>query len=367
MAIINSIFQKHAHQYFESLDKPIPIHLRKVIKAICLCRTGELGLCHYQCPDCEHSHYGKRSCGNRHCPQCQGQKAAHWLQRQLKTRLPCNYFMLTFTLPDKLRSFVEKNQQLAYSFMFDAAAYAIKKLSKDKRHIGCESTGFCAVLHTWGRQLQYHPHLHVIIPAGGVNQEGTQWLPSRDDFFLPVKALSKIFRGKFKELVRDLDSYSTIEAKQWNRGWNVHCQLIGNGEEATKYLARYVFRVGISNHRIQAVSDTHVTISYKKVGSNRKRSLKLTIHEFIRRFLQHVLPSGFMKIRHYGLMSPNSKIPLDHLRELVKDANNTLDDCDYIEINESKKLLCPHCQTQLVYQSSLILASPNFARIVGVP
>ena len=153
---------------------------------------------------------------------------------------------------------------------------------------------------------------------------------------MPVKALSKIFRGKFKELVRDLDSYSTIEAKQWNRGWNVHCQLIGNGEEAIKYLARYVFRVGISNHRIQAVSDTHVTISYKKVGSNRKRSLKLTIHEFIRRFLQHVLPSGFMKIRHYGLMSPNSKIPLDHLRELVKDANNTLDDCDYMRLTSPR-------------------------------
>jgi len=275
--------------------------------------------------------------------------------------------MLTFTIPDKLRPFVEQNQQLAYSFMFDAAAYAIKKLSKDKRHIGCESTGFCAVLHTWGRQLQYHPHLHVIVPAGGVDQEGTQWMPSRDDFFLPVKALSKIFRGKFKELVCGLNSYSTIEPKQWRRGWNVHCQAIGNGEKAIKYLARYVFRVGISDSRIRAVSDTHVTISYKKVGSNRLRSLKLTIFEFIQRFLRHVLPSGFMKIRHYGFMSPNNKIPLDYLRELVKDANKTLDDCEEIEVAESKKLLCPHCQTQLVYRSSLILAPPNFARIVGVP
>ena len=215
MAIINYIFQKHAHHYLESLDKPIPSHLRKVIKAICRCRTGELGLCHYQCPDCEHSHYAKRSCGNRHCPQCQGQKAAHWLKRQINTRLPCNYFMLTFTIPDKLRLFVEKNQQLAYSFMFDAAAYAIKKLSKDKRHIGCETTGFCSILHTWGRQLQYHPHLHVIIPAGGVDQAGGQWMPSRDDFFLPVKALSKIFRGKFKELVSGLDC-STIRAVQFS-------------------------------------------------------------------------------------------------------------------------------------------------------
>jgi hypothetical protein len=337
------------------------------MKAICLCRTGELGLCHYQCPDCEHSHFAKRSCGNRHCPQCQGQKAAHWLQRQLKTRLPCNYFMLTFTLPDKLRLFVEQNQQLAYSFMFDAAAYAIKKLSKDKRHIGCESTGFCTVLHTWGRQLQYHPHLHVIIPAGGLDDEGTRWMPSADKFFLPVKALSKIFRGKFKELVRSLDSYSSIEPKQWNRGWNVHCQAIGNGEKAIKYLARYVFRVGISDHRILAVSDTHVTISYKKVGTNRQRSLKLPILKFIQRFLRHVLPTGFMKIRHYGFMSSNSKIPLDNLRELVKDANKTLDDGKQVEVAESKKLLCPHCHIQLVYRSSLILASPNFARIVGVP
>ncbi len=215
MGKINDIFRTHASAYLQAFGGKVPEYHRKVIDAIIGCRTGEFGYSLYQCPKCNHSHITQRSCGNRHCPECQGAKATRWLQKQLDKRLPCSYFMLTFTIPEELRDFVRANPKIAYSALFEAAAYAIKKLSKDKRLIGCDSTGFCAVLHTWGRQLQYHPHIHVIVPAGGIDRDGTRWLSSRDDFFLPVKALSKIFRGKFRELVQPLDFCSGIDPKQW--------------------------------------------------------------------------------------------------------------------------------------------------------
>jgi hypothetical protein len=264
--------------------------------------------------------------------------------------------MLTFTVPEEMRAFVFSHPGEAYSAMFEAAAYAIKTLAKDPRHIGCDSPGFCAILHTWGRQLQYHPHLHVIIPAGGVNAGHSQWLPSGDDFFLPVKALSKIYRARFQEIIREREFDSSIPATVWNQGWNVHSQAVGSGERALKYLARYVFRVGISDERIRAVTDTHVTITWTKVGSRRPRSLRLTIFEFMRRFLQHVLPVGFMKIRYYGFMSPNSALSIADVRELVKEANDLIADVISAQLDEPKKLLCPHCAIPL-----------KFIRTVSVP
>jgi hypothetical protein len=262
--------------------------------------------------------------------------------------------MITFTVPEQIRQFIRMNQNVAYSAMFEAAAYAIKKLSKDKRHIGCDTTGFCAVLHTWGRQLQFHPHIHVIIPAGGIDFLKSQWLPSGEDFFLPVRALSKIFRGRFKEQIALKHPRKTIQTGVWKRDWNVHCEPIGCGEHAIKYLARYVFRVAITDDRIIEVTDSHVTISYKKVGSNRKRRLRMTSFEFVRRFLLHVLPTGFPKVRHYGFMSPNSSVSIHQLRELVKEANDIVKDTPNLKLAEPKPLMCPNCAVPLRYVFSII-------------
>jgi len=354
MGKINDIFRQHADAYINANQGYISDQQRNVINAIVKCRTGELGYAVYQCPDCHHSHCVERSCGNRHCPGCQGNKTLKWLQRQLDNRLPCNYFMLTFTVPEQMRDFIAKNQQQAYSVMFEAATYAIKKLSKDKRYIGCETTGFCAILHTWGRQMQYHPHIHIIIPAGGIDLLKSQWLQSNDDFFLPVRALSKIYRGRFKEQIYKKDCEETIPPSAWKKAWNVHCEPIGSGEQAIKYVARYVFRVAISDERILEVSDSHVTISYKKVGSERKRRLRLTHFEFIRRFLLHVLPAGFQKVRHYGFMSPNSSVTIDQLKELVKEANDIVNDNPSMQLTEPESLLCPNCVIPLRYIFSVI-------------
>ncbi len=354
MGKINDIFRQHADAFINANRNGITAQQRNVIDAICKCRTGELGYAVYQCPKCPHSHHVERSCGNRHCPGCQGNKTLKWLQHQLDNRLPCKYFMLTFTVPEQIREFIHKNQKQAYSVMFESAAYAIKKLSKDKRHIGCDFTGSCAILHTWGRQLQFHPHIHVIIPAGGLDRLKSQWLLSNDEFFLPVRALSKIFRGRFREMIAQKDCGNTIDSSVWKRAWNVHCKPIGSGEMAIKYVARYVFRVAITDDRIIEVSDSHVTISYKKVGSNRKRRLRLTTFEFIRRFLLHVLPSGFTKVRHYGFMSANSGLSFDQVTELVKEANDIVSDLPDVRLTEPEPLICPQCAVPLCYDFSII-------------
>jgi hypothetical protein len=182
-------------------------------------------------------------------------------------------------------------------------------------------------------------------------------LPSNDAFFLPVRALSKIYRGRFRELISQKNqgtSQNPIQHDVWKRGWNVHCEAIGSGEFAIKYVARYVFRVAISDDRIIEVSDSHVTISYKKVGSARKRRLRLTIFEFIRRFLLHVLPAGFVKVRHYGFMSPNSNISIDHLRELVEEANDIVNASADVQLAEPAPLRCPNCALPLRYVGSVL-------------
>lgn len=355
MGKINDIFRNHADAYIKANPTAITSQQRHAIDAIRKCRTGELGQAVYQCPNCLHTHCVERSCGNRHCPACQGRKTLMWLQKQLDKRLPCHYFMLTFTVPESMRYFIRHNQNLTYSIMFKAAAYAIKKLSKDKRHIGCDTTGFCAILHTWGRKMQFHPHVHIIIPAGGIDDQKSRWLQTGDDFFLPVKALSRIYRGRFKELIQCKASDNRSATDVWKQSWNVHCQAIGSAEHAIKYVARYVFRVAISDDRILDVTDSHVIIAYKKVGSKRKRRLRLTIFEFIRRFLLHILPSGFMKVRHYGFMSPNSAITIDEVREMVKEANDIIRDDHSIQLEVPNGLLCPNCAIPLQYVLCMVV------------
>ena len=201
-----------------------------------------------------------------------------------------------------------------------------------------DTPGFFGVLHTWGRQLEYHPHIHYIIPGGAFDRESESWRPSRRDFYLPVKALSKIFRGKFRDEMKKLGFLGKIDAEVWKAAWNVNSQAVGSSEGSLRYLAPYVFRVAISDSRIERVADGWVTFRYRKTGSSRIRRMTLTASEFIRRYLQHVLPAGFMKIRYYGFLGSGAATPLDEIRTAIE---RTLE--YFVPKHESEEMPKPHC------------------------
>jgi hypothetical protein len=224
---------------------------------------------------------------------------------------------MTFTVPAPLRSFIRSHQRPAYQALFHASATALKRLAADKRFIGTDLPGFTGVLHTWGRQLQYHPHIHYIVPGGGLSKDRTTWYPSRANFFVPVKALSPIYRALFKDAMHQAGLLAHIDPQVWTIPWNVHSQANHHGHSAFMYLAPYVFKVAISNHRLVALTDRTVTFTYRKVGSTRPRTAHLDGMEFLRRFLQHVLPDGLQKVRHFGFLHASCALSLATIRRLI--------------------------------------------------
>lgn len=362
MGAITQIFRTFADEYIAGYPH-MPIEHKKSINAVINCRSGSYGVAVYQCNGCGKKHLIDRSCGNRHCPQCQYHKSRQWLESQLNKRLSGGHFLLTFTLPEQIRLFCRSHQEAAYGAMFTASAGAIKKLAKDPRFIGADLPGFTAVLHTWGRQMQYHPHLHFIVPAGGLSPDRKKWLSARNNFYLPVRPLSDIFKAKFKDAMARQGLLHKIDPCVWQIAWNVNSQAIGDSEATLKYLAPYIFRVAISNSRIMAVKDRNVTFSYRKKGSNRARQVKLDALEFIRRFLQHVLPTGFTKVRHYGFMNSNCSISLARLRLLILEGLKKVR-ISLTDLAPSKpkptmpKPICPACGGCLLYLFSLIPDRP---------
>lgn len=357
MGTITKIFQTFGHSYMERFPE-MPLQQKKVVTAIINCRSGEYGFNIYHCDQCRNRHYIGCSCGNRHCPECQYHKSRQWLNKQLDRCLPGNHFMLTFTMPEEIRMFCRSNQETAYKGMFKASSGAIKKLAKDSRHIGTDLPGFTGVLHTWGRQLQYHPHIHFIVPGGGLSADRSQWLPSRNSFYLPVQALSKIYRAKFKHEMEKAGLLCQINPKVWDQEWNVNCQAVGNAEASLKYLAPYVFRVAISNSRIDSFDERSVTFSYRKKGSRRLRKTTLDVFEFIRSFLQHVLPSGFMKVRHYGFMSGACSVSVTRIRILILACLQRMPkDLSFMapreKVREKPTLKCKDCGGILRYLTSI--------------
>ena len=363
MGAITEIFRSFGPEYLAQFPD-MPCEHRKTINAIINCRSGVYGVAAYQCDGCGKMHLIGRSCGNRHCPQCQYHKSRQWLEAQLGRRLPGQHFMLTFTMPEQIRPFCRSHQRAAYAAMFTAASGAIRKLVKDPRFVGTDLPGFTGVLHTWGRQVQYHPHLHFIVPAGGLSTDRTRWLPAGNDFYLPVRALSKIFRAKFRDQMKSQNLVRQIAPEVWQIAWNVNCQPVGDSEATLKYLAPYIFRVAISDARIICVKGRSVTFSYRKKESNRLRQTTLDVPEFIRRFLQHVLPAGFMKVRHYGFMSSNCAISLSRLRLLILARLQGLRlDLSKLSAKNQKaempKPRCSACGGQLLYLFSLIPGKPR--------
>lgn len=351
MGLIKKIFEQHAPEYLDLHGHTMPDVHKKVIRAILACKTDGCGLSRFQCQQCGASHFFPLSCGNRHCPNCQYRKSRLWLDRQMQKQLPGHHFMVTFTVPHQIRNFLRSHQKKGYGAMFAAAAGTMKKLARDPKFMGGDLPGFFGVLHTWGRTLQYHPHIHFVVAGGALSSSDELYHPSGNRFYLPVKAMSVLFRARFKELMNKKKLLHLIPRDAWTRDWNVNCQPVGAAGASIKYLAPYVFRVAISDSRVIGLKDRRVSFRYKKQGSNRVRVMELDVMEFIRRFLQHVLPSGFMKIRYYGFMHPCCSLDLETVRERICAGLELLRP---VILPKKRKLhlpVCPLCEGSLVFKA----------------
>jgi hypothetical protein len=236
MSRIQTIFRDHAEAYRTQSGAALCEEQRRVIQAICDCRSGACGHHLFACPECGEPRVANSSCGNRHCPLCQNDKAVQWVYRQQLRRLPCNYFLATFTLPEALRELAWKHPADLYDALLDEAAEALRTLEADPRFVGCKVAGFFGVLHTWGRQMQYHPHAHFVIPGGGLSADRREWVGARGDFLVHVRALSALFRGKLRARLETLGLLAEVPRAVWTQDWVVHCKAVGTGEAVLKYL-----------------------------------------------------------------------------------------------------------------------------------
>ena len=286
-------------------DRLLPSH-RRALRDIANCQTAAFGGHLYYCDACQIHHYQYHSCQNRHCPQCQHRKGQEWLEKQQDALLPVPYFMVTFTIPHELHQVARQNQKVVYNILFRTSAEALQQLARDPRYVGGQ-IGMIGVLHTWGRDLSYHPHVHYLVPAGGLTDDNRTWQSTSHNFLVPVKALSILFRAKFREALGKAGLLDAVDTRVWHKDWVVHSKSVGKGEGALKYLAPYIFRVAISNKRILKVADGQVTFAYRQSDTGKWRRMTLSVDHFLQRFLQHVLPKGFVKVRYYGLFSPSKR------------------------------------------------------------
>jgi hypothetical protein len=335
----------------------------KVMSAIEHCRTAALGGHVEACADCGHQRIAYNSCRNRHCPKCQGAAARTWLAEREADLLPVGYFHVVFTLPAEIADVAFQNEAAVYDLLFQAASETMLRIAADPRHLGAR-IGITAVLHTWGSALTHHPHVHMVVPGGGIALDGQRWLASRPAFLLPVRVLGKLFRGVFLSRLLALYDAGRLAffgglaplaerraflrhlAPVRKKRWAVYAKPPFAGPEAVlAYLSRYTHRVAISNRRLLAFNETGVTFRYKdyrRDGGQRQHVMTLAADEFIRRFLLHVLPRGFHRIRHYGLLAASTrKANLARARELLAVAPPPDDDVP--EEPRDVRPTCPCC------------------------
>lgn len=288
----------------------------KALADITSCRTGSLGGHINACTQCGFKQQAYNSCHNRHCPKCQFIRQEQWVDKLKGRLMPGRYFHIVFSIPHLLNPLFYINQKQCYKLLFDAASEALKNAGRNPRFLGAE-TGAVAVLHTWGQTLSYHPHIHMLVPAGGLSEDGIEWIKAPKKFFVPVKALSKMFRGilirQLKKLIDenkiktpdDFLGFTLLKEKLYEKNWNVYSKkALGGINSVLAYLGRYAHRVAISNSRLVKIKDNKVTFRYKNYRDKKMQQLiTLECAEFTRRFLMHILPSGFYKIRYYGILA----------------------------------------------------------------
>jgi hypothetical protein len=341
------IFRQYGPAYRQKYAERLLSSHKRAMRAIEQCRTPALGGQVFSCPECHQTQFSYHSCRNRHCPKCQNDKAHEWLEKQQNFLLPVPYFMLTFTIPAALRPLARSNQAIFYDLLFRTSADATQLLAQDPRCLGGQ-LGLIGILHTWGRNLSYHPHIHYLIPAGGVTANHLAWIPAHQNFLFPVKALSKIFRTKFRHALLKTKLALSIPASVWEQDWVVHCKPVGNGRTALRYLAPYIFRVAISNRRLVKLENDRVSFRYRASDTGQLRLCTLPAEEFIHRFLQHVLPKGFVKIRYFGFFGSSQRLLLATLRLLLDTDSHSHSPNQPAPTLPNETLLCPSCRKPLL-------------------
>ena len=368
------IFRNHGAAYRRA--HPLPLQQLRVMRAIEVCRTAALGGHVEKCGQCEYTRISYNSCRNRHCPKCQNTERAKWLESRTAELLPVEYFHLVFTLPEQVARIAFHNREALYGILFRSASETLLRIARDPKHLGAE-IGFFAILHTWGQNLQHHPHVHCVVPGGGLSPDRKRWIGCRPGFFLPVRVLSRLFRRLFLEAVERAFQAGTLQfpgelaplqqpaaflqylAPLRQMEWVVYTKPpFGGPQQALAYLGRYTHRVAISNQRLMEVKDGQVTFQWKDYrhrDRHKSRSMTLDAGEFIRRFLIHTLPPGFQRIRHFGFLSNRhrqEKLALCR-RLLVPDAAELLPSATQCllllaALTTPPPLHCPNCTTGIL-------------------
>lgn len=297
----------------------LPSHQR-AIRDILACCTPALGGHLWHCPQCDRDVYVYHGCRNRACPACHAAQTQQWLEQRQAELLPCPYFHLTTTVPQGLRDLFRSHQKVFYDLLLCLTAQSVMEVAANPRHLGA-TPGILAVLHTWSGTLTYHPHVHCLVTGGGVSPDGRNWIATRPGFFLPVRVLSRHLRHLFQQtlLKKHPQLFAQVPAQVWEQEWVVNCLPWGQHQQGVlDYLARYVFRIAITEQRILAMDDQSVTFQYKDRKANRQRTCRLEGTEFVRRYLQHILPRGFHKVRYYGLWNPQRRGLMQQVRLMLQ-------------------------------------------------
>ena len=366
---VADIVRAHGAEFRQAHAGSLSARQKRVLRSIELCRTAALGGHMERCDQCGHERNAYNSCADRHCPKCQSLGRAKWLEKRQAELLPCEYFHVVFTLPEPLAKLSLQNKRQMYNLLFRATAETLQTIAADPKHLGAQ-IGFFCILHTWGQTLTAHPHLHCVVPGGGISLDGRRWIACRPGFFLPVKVLSRRFRklylqyleqayaaGKLQfhgdlEQLADAQNFARYLAPLAETEWVVYAKPpFGGPERVLDYLGRYTHRIAISNNRLIELKDGRVTFAYKDYKhEQRQKVMTLSADEFLRRFLMHVLPDGFQRIRHYGLLGNRHRAEnLAHCRELLGVVTPTIEtQRDYREryrqLTGQDPLRCPQCQ-----------------------
>ena len=367
---VADVFRQHGAVF--RATHPLSPEQRRVMRAIEQCRTSALGGHVDQCDACGFQRVSYNSCRNRHCPKCQSLAKAQWLEARLADLLPVQYFHVVFTLPEELAHLALQNKRVTYNLLFRTAAQTLLKLAADPKHLGAQ-IGFLAVLHTWSQQLRHHPHLHCVVPGGGLSLDGQRWVSCRQNFFLPVKVLSRLFRRLFRDQLgrlyeqgelsfhgslvqlNDPAAFQRFVQSLGHKEWVVYAKPpFGGPRQVLDYLGRYTHRVAISNHRLLKLEHGQVTFSWRDYRHGQRQSpLTLTAEEFMRRFLLHTLPRGFQRLRHFGLLGNRARVTnLARCRQLLGAAPEALAICAHQHdahalfqtLTGDSLTRCPACQ-----------------------
>jgi hypothetical protein len=348
---------------------------RKALHSIIHCRGPQMGRHIDKCDHCGHCEISYNSCRNRHCPKCQGSKQYEWAEHLKGSLPPVRYFHLVFTLPHELNELVYKYQKVCYNTLFSASSQTVMQVTARPEFLGAQ-TGCLSVLHTWGQNLQYHPHIHMLVPAGGLSEDLMEWIPTSKKFFVPVKVLSRVFRGKFVHLMEELvqkgeisfsHDFKELKSQLYRKDWVVYSKKTFAGPaQVLQYLGRYTHRVAISNHRIIDHEQGKVTFRWKDYrNGNQWKTMQLDSLEFIRRYLLHVLPCNFYKIRYYGLFAIVNRGTKMNLcfRLIARTTGYVINLCKTsaegtLAIRTGYKRVCPACNKGIL-QFSMLLSVKN--------